>query len=169
MKDHVCGYSFAMVDENDAPQAASASTGNQNSLAQIFGTGSGVPPMSTIQLVNDNSLGGPRRDQVSLNGSNLKDYNADGAVCLRSLALGTDLAGAPLTGAALTQSNAIRAGTQEVLRLARVRRWLRKTLRMARSRYQRSSSPRRKRGRVRIFANVSCTRSSASSNEPTMR
>jgi len=121
VKDDLCGYSFAMVDTNGAPQAVSASTGNQNSLAQIFANGNGVPPMSTIQLVNDNSQGGPRRDQVSLNASSANDYNADGAACLRSLATGTDDAGAPLTGAALDRANAVKAGIQQVLRTARLR------------------------------------------------
>src|SRR2546427_8329728 len=73
VKDDLCGYSFAMVDANGAPQAVSASTGNQSSLAQIFANGNGVPPMSTIQLVNGNSQGGPRRDQVSLNASSTND------------------------------------------------------------------------------------------------
>jgi hydroxybutyrate-dimer hydrolase len=120
-KDHLCGYSFAMVDSNNAPQAVSASAGNQSSLAQIFANGNGVPPMSTIQIIDDNSQGAPRRDQNSLNAASVNDYNADGVACLRNLATGTDLAGAPLTGAALDQSNAVKAGIQQVLRTARLR------------------------------------------------
>ncbi|MFL5311260.1 MAG: 3-hydroxybutyrate oligomer hydrolase family protein [Myxococcales bacterium] len=125
VKDHLCGYSFAMVDSSNAPQAVSASAGNQTSLAQIFANGNGVPPMSTIQIVNDNSQTGsqttPRRDQSSTNAAGVQDYNTDGVVCLRNLATGTDAAGVPLTGAALDQSNAVRAGIQQVLRTARLR------------------------------------------------
>ena len=125
VKDHLCGYSFAMVDSNNAPQAVSASAGNQSSLAQIFANGNGVPPMSTIQIIDDNSQTNsqptPRRDQNSLNAAGTNDYNTDGVVCLRNLATGTDAGGAPLTGAALDQSNAVKAGIQQVLRTARLR------------------------------------------------
>jgi hydroxybutyrate-dimer hydrolase len=121
VKDNLCGYSFAMADATGAPQAVSASTANQNSLAQIFGNGNGVPPMSTIALINNSSQGGPLRDQVSLNTSGVADYNADGAACLRSLSTGTDSTGAPLTGTALAQSNAVKAGVQQVLRTGKLR------------------------------------------------
>ncbi len=120
VKDDLCGYSFAMVDGSGVPQAVSATVGNQSSLAQIFADGTGVPPMSTLQLINDNSQGGPHRDQIS-QGQAGNDYNADGVVCLRSLATGTDAAGALLTGAALDRSNAVKAGVQQVLRTARLR------------------------------------------------
>ncbi|HYV66737.1 MAG TPA: 3-hydroxybutyrate oligomer hydrolase family protein, partial [Myxococcales bacterium] len=121
VKDRLCGYSFAMVDATGAPQAVSASAGNQSSLAQIFANGNGLPPMSTIQLVNDDSLGGPRRDQVSLNASSKNDYNADGAACLRSLSTGTTDSGAPLSGSALDRANAVKEGIQQVLRSAQLR------------------------------------------------
>jgi hydroxybutyrate-dimer hydrolase len=118
--DDLCGYSFAMVDGANTPQAVSATAGNQSSLAQIFASGNGVPPMSTIQIINDNAQNGPTRDQVS-QGKGGVDYNTDGVLCLRGLSTGTDAAGAPLTGAALDRSNAVKAGIQEVLRTARLR------------------------------------------------
>ena len=117
----MCGYSFAMADGAGAPQAVSATTANQNALAAIFGSGNGVPPMSTIALINNNSQGGPLRDQVSLNASGNQDYNADGVACLRNLSTGTDSTGAALTGTALAQSNAVKAGIQQVLRTAKLR------------------------------------------------
>jgi hydroxybutyrate-dimer hydrolase len=120
VKDDLCGYSFAMVDGAGLPQAVSANAGNQSSLAQIFGNGNGVPPMSTIQLINDNSQNGPHRDQVS-QGPAGDDFNTDGVVCLRNLATGTGATGAPLTAPALAQSNAVKAGIQQVLRTARLR------------------------------------------------
>jgi hydroxybutyrate-dimer hydrolase len=77
--------------------------------------------MSTIQLINNNSLGGPLRDQNSKNASNNTDYNTDGVACLRSLSTGTDNTGAPLTGTLLAQSTALKAGIQQVLRTAKLR------------------------------------------------
>ena len=122
VKDNLCGYSFAMADvASGALQAVSANTANQNAIAQIFGNGNGVPPMSTIALINNNSRNGPLRDQNSLNSSGNQDYNADGVACLRSLSTGTDSTGAPLTGMLLTQSNAVKAGIQQVLRTAKLR------------------------------------------------
>ena len=58
--DNLCGYSYAGVDAagKPAPLAAAA-------LAQSFGTGNGVPPMSGIQIINNLSPGGPIRDAAS--------------------------------------------------------------------------------------------------------
>ena len=125
VKDNLCGYSFAMTDTTGAVQPVSASAGNQAAEAQIFANGNGVPPMTTgpaaINLVNNNSQGAARRDQVSLNASGTNDYNADGVICLRSLATGTDGSGAPLSGAALDRANAVKAGIQQVLRTGKLR------------------------------------------------
>ena len=73
--DNLCGYSYAGVDAagKPAPLAAAA-------LAQVFGTGNGVPPMSGIQIINNLSPGGPIRDAASLSPSTGQlDFNADGA------------------------------------------------------------------------------------------
>ena len=61
-------------------------------LARIFGTSNGVPPNSSINIVNDNDkLNGPILDGISVSPSTgLNDYNIDGAQCLRSLFTGTD-------------------------------------------------------------------------------
>src|SRR5207253_2690017 len=87
VKDNLCGYSYAFSDAGGAPQAVSAAAGNQRSLAQLFGTGNGVPPTGgpnpTINLINNASVGGAVRDQVSTTASTGQvDYNVDGAVCL---------------------------------------------------------------------------------------
>jgi hydroxybutyrate-dimer hydrolase len=82
VKDNLCGYSFA---------ATSATTGAVTTLAPaaaalIFGTGNGVPPTSGINIVNNNSVGGPLVDAISLSPSTGKqDLNYDGAQCLRDL------------------------------------------------------------------------------------
>ena len=130
VKDNLCGYSFAAVDSvsgNVAPVGSSSA--NAQGLAQIFGTGNGVPPMGPIQLIANLSSGGARQDQLSTSASrpwpgevgSVTDFNLDGMDCLRSLWTGADDAGAPLTGALLAQSNALKAGVQEVLRTARLR------------------------------------------------
>jgi hydroxybutyrate-dimer hydrolase len=61
-------------------------------VAQIFGTGNGVPPTSGINLVNNNSVGGPLLDPISFSPSTagpVQDYNFDGASCLRKLFTGS--------------------------------------------------------------------------------
>ncbi len=75
---------------------ADASPANANALLQLFGTGNGVPPTGPLQLIDENSVGGPRRDQVSTSPSTgAQDFNVDGMVCLRSLFTGTDSAERP--------------------------------------------------------------------------
>jgi hydroxybutyrate-dimer hydrolase len=119
--DNLCNYSFASVDSNTngvpAPAVAAA-------VAQIFGSGNGVPPTGPIQLINNaNTSGGvgPRRDQVSQSASaNAPDYNTDGVSCLRNLFTGTNEAGAALTGDPLAKSNAVKSGIQQVLRSGRL-------------------------------------------------
>jgi hydroxybutyrate-dimer hydrolase len=117
VKDNLCNYSFSGVDAAGAPAAA-----NAIQLAQIFGTGNGVPPTGPIALMNNASLNGARRDQVSQSPSAAgPDFNTDGVACLRSLFTGTDAAGAALTGNLLAQSNAVKSGIQQVLRNGRLR------------------------------------------------
>jgi hydroxybutyrate-dimer hydrolase len=132
VKDNLCGYSFAVVDAGGAPVALGTVPANATGLAQIFATGNGVPPMAPIQLINNASTGapsGPLQDQLSTSASRPwpgevagPDLNIDGAACLRGLWTGTtDGAGAPLTGGLLSQSNAVKAGVQQVLRSGRLR------------------------------------------------
>jgi hydroxybutyrate-dimer hydrolase len=116
VKDDLCGYSFAATDPGGTPAPA-----NANALAQLFGNGNGVPPTGPLQLVDENSVGGPRRDQVATSPStNAQDSNLDGMLCLRSLFTGTDSAGAPLAADLLARSNALKAGIREVLRSGRL-------------------------------------------------
>jgi hydroxybutyrate-dimer hydrolase len=84
--DNLCGYSYAATDAANRPVAIPAA-----SLAQIFGTGNGVPPGGGINIVNNASPGGALRDPVSLSASTGQlDFNIDGAVCLRNLWTGSD-------------------------------------------------------------------------------
>jgi len=82
---NVCGFSLGGTTgtppNSPGPVAAAA-------LAQIFGTGNGVPPTSGINLINNNSVGGPLLDPVSVSPSGKQDYNFDGTWCLRKLFTG---------------------------------------------------------------------------------
>jgi hydroxybutyrate-dimer hydrolase len=81
--DNLCGLSFAYIS-GSAPVAAPAS------LATIFGTGNGVPPMAGgFNIINNNSVGGALAEPSSISPSTLRqDYNIDGALCQRELIAG---------------------------------------------------------------------------------
>lgn len=105
--DNLCGFSYAATGAATsatpfAPVAASAA-----SLATSFGTSNGVPPTAGINIVNNNSVGGPLLDAASLSIGGVQDYNIAGALCLRELVTGTS-------------ANAVRVqqGMSEVLRSA---------------------------------------------------
>lgn len=81
VEERPCAFSYAGVDAAGAP-AAIAST----SLEQSFGSGNGIPPTAGAQIINDDSLGGPVRDALSISPSTgMADFNIDGALCLRDL------------------------------------------------------------------------------------
>ena len=84
--NNICGLSMG----GTAPDGSPAPVAPTN-VAQIFGTGNGVPPTSGINLINNNSVGGPRLDPISISPSTgAPDYNFDGALCLRRLFTGND-------------------------------------------------------------------------------
>jgi len=104
--DAICGFSFAGVDAAGKPTPVAAAA-----LAQAFGTGNGIPPMSGIQIVNDRNPGGPLRDGASSSASSgAADLNADGAICLRNLVTGND-----------ANAARVRSGIGELLRTANLR------------------------------------------------
>lgn len=108
--DNLCGYSYASTGAAtsttpNAPVATSAAV-----LATSFGTGNGVPPTVGINIVNNNSLGGPLLDAASLSAAGVMDYNSAGALCLRNLATGTD-----------ANATRVKKGVGEVLRTANLR------------------------------------------------
>ncbi|NMM27618.1 MAG: D-(-)-3-hydroxybutyrate oligomer hydrolase [Glaciimonas sp.] len=92
VKDNLCGLSFgataaATSATPNAPAAATAAA-----VAASFGTGNGVPPTVGINLINNLSVGGPLLDAASLslvNGVAVQNYNFDGALCQRELAIGS--------------------------------------------------------------------------------
>lgn len=84
--ESLCGYSFGAVTAASLPTPL-----NPLFLAGMFATGNGVPPSSGIALINDLSVGGARRDVVSVSPSTgALDMNVDGALCLRNLVDGSD-------------------------------------------------------------------------------
>ncbi|MDB5779193.1 MAG: putative D--3-hydroxybutyrate oligomer hydrolase lipoprotein transrane, partial [Polaromonas sp.] len=105
VKDNLCGYSFAATGATGAPAPLAPAA-----LATSFGASNGVPPTIGINIVNNNSVGGPLLDAVSLSAGNVQDYNIAGALCMRELATGTS-------------ANALRVqqGMKEVVRSANLR------------------------------------------------
>jgi hydroxybutyrate-dimer hydrolase len=109
--DNLCGFSFGAVDAAGTPIAAPAAA-----IATIFGTGNGVPPTGPIQIINNDSVGGPRRDALSISPStNLQDYNIDGALCQRELWTGANRD-------RLREALRVRRGIAEVQRTADLNR-----------------------------------------------
>jgi len=89
VKDNLCGYSFGASPVAGVPPVAAAAA-----AAQIFGTGNGVPPTGPLVLINNNSLGGAADDFVSVTPSTAqKDFNIDGAQCLRDQLTAASTAG----------------------------------------------------------------------------
>jgi hydroxybutyrate-dimer hydrolase len=78
--DNLCGFSFGATNASGDPMAAPVAN-----VAQIFAQGNGIPPTNGINIINNNSLGGPKLDAASFSPNNVQDYNTAGALCLRSL------------------------------------------------------------------------------------
>jgi hydroxybutyrate-dimer hydrolase len=101
VKDNLCDLSYAGIDVAGAPAPLPATA-----LAQIFGTGNGMPPTGGIQIINNVSVGGPTENTRSVTPSTgVQDYNIDAAFCLRNLWTGTD-----------ADATRVRDGVQQVLR-----------------------------------------------------
>jgi hydroxybutyrate-dimer hydrolase len=107
--DNLCNVSFGATTPAAAgglpialPPAAAAI---------VFGTSNGVPPTGGINLINNAAPGGPKEDRIST-----ADQDLDGALCLRSLALGRDaVTGAPLGPTAAPQAQRIAAGAEDIV------------------------------------------------------
>jgi hydroxybutyrate-dimer hydrolase len=109
--DNLCGYSYAATaaSGDNAAQPIPA-TG----LELSFASSNGIPPTGGVNMVNNLSTGGAREDRLSISPSTgARDMNLDGALCLRSLATGSDAAGKPLEGAAAEQYRRVQAGIAE--------------------------------------------------------
>lgn len=89
VKDNLCGFSYAATGAATSATPNAPVPASPTALATSFGSGNGVPPTVGINIVNNNSVGGPLLDAVSLSAGNVQDYNSAGALCLRELATGT--------------------------------------------------------------------------------
>jgi len=113
--DNLCNYSLAAAGPG-APPPPFGAGGPPVPLApaaeaQIFSTSNGIPPTGGVALINNAAPAGPMEDRGSTPGQNL-----EGALCLRSLAVGKDaVTGAPLTGAARRQAQRIDDGVGDIL------------------------------------------------------
>jgi hydroxybutyrate-dimer hydrolase len=111
VQDNLCGFSYAATAAaTTTPPFAPPVAASAAALATSFGAGNGVPPTIGINIVNNNSVGGPSIDATSLSSGSVQDYNVAGALCLRELATGTS-------------ANAVRVqqGMSEVVRSANLR------------------------------------------------
>ena len=96
VKDNLCGFSYS---------------GGTAGLPASFGTGNGIPPTVGIAIFNNNSVGGPMADAASISpGTGMKDYNIDGALCERELAVGTS-----------ANAKRVQSGLAETFRTANLR------------------------------------------------
>lgn len=109
--DNLCSFSLANTDAtgNVVPQNATLQAG-------LFSTGNGVPPTTGVNIVYNDSVGGPKLDLLSTSPTtNLTDFALDGALCQRARATGVDpVTGAALTGTALTEAQRVQQGVSEV-------------------------------------------------------
>jgi hydroxybutyrate-dimer hydrolase len=103
--DNLCGYSLGATTAGVPGPLAPAAE------AQIFGTSNGIPPTSGVNLINNAAPGAPKEDRVST-----PDQNLDGALCLRSLALGRDaVGGGPLAATQAAQAQRIAEGVEDII------------------------------------------------------
>jgi hydroxybutyrate-dimer hydrolase len=109
--DNLCGYSFGATDPASADPIPLASAVEQ----ALFGTSNGIPPTGGVNLINNDSLGGPRENRASLSPSTgSADQNVDGSLCLRSLATGVasetgEKLNGPLKGASKKIARGVRS------------------------------------------------------------
>ncbi len=108
--DNLCGFSLADIGATGDVAAQSATT-----QASIFATGNGLNTGADV-IYND-SVGGAKQYHLGVSASTGRmDGALDGMLCLRNMVTGVDtVTGAPLTGAALADSQRVQAGMRFVL------------------------------------------------------
>ena len=89
VKDNLCDFSYAATGAAASATPFAPVPASAAALATSFGVSNGVPPTIGINIVNNNSVGGPLRDADSLSTGGMQDYNIAGALCLRELVTGT--------------------------------------------------------------------------------
>lgn len=118
VQDALCGYSYGATGPAGLPQPISGSV-----EAVLFGTSSGIPPTAGVDVINNNSVGEPLLDRISISPSTLRqDENLDGLLCARSLLAGHDLTnGEKLRGPLQGLHKRLIRGIDEVLSSGRLK------------------------------------------------
>lgn len=105
VEDSLCGYGMAAVDANGAPAPLAPAAAEA-----LFAVSNGIPPTGGVQLINERAFPAPAEDRAST-----PDQNLEGALCLRSLWLGTQPGtGEALSGRDLGHHERVRAGIEKV-------------------------------------------------------
>lgn len=109
--EDVCDVSFAATDGAYAPTPASDAI-----LSTLFATSSGIPATAGINLIADNSVGGPiLENQATSPSTGAQDINLDGALCFRYMSTGDgSLLGGHPTKTERRSARRFRKGAREV-------------------------------------------------------
>ncbi|HEX9148319.1 MAG TPA: 3-hydroxybutyrate oligomer hydrolase family protein, partial [Thermoanaerobaculia bacterium] len=109
--ENLCGFSFA-----NTSAVGVVIPPNPVLEERTFGRGNGIPPTSGVNVVYNDSAGGPLLDLLGVSpSSGLADFSLDGAICHRSLFEGRDIVtGRPLSGDMWDASDRLHDGLFEV-------------------------------------------------------
>ena len=108
--DNLCGYSFGAADINTGKALAAPAF----VMAGMFAHSSGLTPSGGLFTLNHHSEGGPAIDQASTSPvTHRQDYNAEGAICLRSLI--AEVPGQNTSAIRQRQATDLRRGISDVL------------------------------------------------------
>ncbi len=110
--DNLCGYSMGATDAATFDPVALSSSAEK----ALFSTSNGIPPTGGVNVINNASTGGPKENRASVSPSTGNaDQNVDGALCLRSLAVGKDAeTGGKLNGKKKGYSKKIARGIRSI-------------------------------------------------------
>lgn len=111
VEDRLCDISFAATGAGGAVTPVGSAQ-----EAALFSASNGIPPSAGVNLVYDEAEGQPTNLAVSASpSSSQQDYGLDALLCLRSLAVGTDVtSGAALSGTAAELADRIADGIAQV-------------------------------------------------------
>jgi hydroxybutyrate-dimer hydrolase len=108
VSEPICGYSVGGVGATTPGVPAPADQ------KVFWATGSGLAA-GILAVVNDNAVGGPVKDTLSVTPSTGKaDYNVDGALCLRRLATGAAVGQSMLSASERQLAERVRNGVDKV-------------------------------------------------------
>jgi len=104
--DNLCGYSYAYADQDGPPQPKPLAL-----LALDFAVGGGIPPANQTFVINNHGNDGKGANFTTTRNSKcLKDKYFVGALCTRTLTVGHNPTGQPLTDKEKAQHERIKKG-----------------------------------------------------------